>query len=588
MAGVFMYKKVLTIGALILVFCIWFGVSAVNAQTSETELAYEQIDQFDSDITVHSDGTFRVKETITYNFGSTSHHGISRNIRYKYKRSGANYNIRLEVISVTNGSGQERQYTTSKWNGQFEIKIGNPESYVTGIQVYEITYDVKRALNYFDAYDELYWNATGTEWPVGINQTYVTVHLPEAVNFDAAKLACYTGSYGSQDSDCYIEVVDDTTILFSNEYFFEANEGISILLGMPHGVVTKPPFSQRLMWFLGDNWAVLIPFVFLGIMFFLWYTRGRDPKVRDTLVPQYEPPDKMAVGVLGTVVDEKVDLKDISATIIQLAIKGYLKVKEIKTKNDSKEPDDYDLIKLKEPDANLHKYEIELMDGIFGSGSSKTVSKLKNKFYTHLPAIKKAMYDLVVTEGYFPTNPDKVRNGYTIIAFLIIPFGVFLAIGFQNIIAGIVTVIAGVGAIFFARVMPRKTKKGADAHVTIEGFKWFLSVTEKERLKFHNAPAKSPKEFEEFLPYAMVLGVEKEWADQFKDMYITPPEWYEGHHMSAFGALYLTNALGSMTTSTNSAIVSRPSSAAGGGSSGFSSGGGFSGGGFGGGGGGSW
>ena len=135
--------------------------------------------------------------------------------------------------------------------------------------------------------------------------------------------------------------------------------------------------------------------------------------------------------------------------------------------------------------------------------------------------------------------------------------------------------------------MPRKTKKGAEAHEKILGFKWFLSVTEKDRLKFHNAPAKSPKEFEEFLPYAMVLGVEKEWAGQFADLYLTPPEWFAGSSSSAFGALYMVNALHAMSANFGSVAVSRPGGGAGSGSSGFG-GGGFSGGGFGGGGGGSW
>jgi hypothetical protein len=87
----------------------------------------------------------------------------------------------------------------------------------------------------------------------------------------------------------------------------------------------------------------------------------------------------------------------------------------------------------------------------------------------------------------------------------------------------------------------------------------------------------------------MVLGVEKEWADQFKGIYITPPEWYEGHPGTAFGAWYLASALGSMSSDMNSAMVTAPrqGSTAGFGGSGFG-GGGSSGGGFGGGGGGSW
>jgi len=134
--------------------------------------------------------------------------------------------------------------------------------------------------------------------------------------------------------------------------------------------------------------------------------------------------------------------------------------------------------------------------------------------------------------------------------------------------------------------MPKKTIHGAEVKEEVQGFKWFLSVTEEERLKFHNAPEKKPEEFMEFLPYAMVLGVEKEWSAQFKDMFIEAPSWYEGQPGTAFSAIYFGNALSSMNANMGATFTSHPSSAGSGGS-GFG-GGGFSGGGFGGGGGGSW
>lgn len=336
---------------------------------------------------------------------------------------------------------------------------------------------------------------------------------------------------------------------------------------------------------LRNSWPLLIPLIVIGLMVYVWYTRGRDPRVRSTVIPLYEAPDSLPAGELGTIVDEKVDLHDISATIIQLAVKGYIKIKEI---GKEKAKRDYELIKLKEPDKKLDDYEKKIIDGIFGSSKTKKISDLKNKFYTHLPGIKKAIYALVVSDGYFPTNPEKVRNGYVGISIFFLIIGIGVSIFILNIIVSICVLMTGIFAILFSRAMPRKTKKGAETHVKIEGFKWFLSVTETERLKFHNAPERSPKQFEEFLPYAMVLGVEKEWADQFKSIYLSPPEWYHGSPGTAFGAVYLVSSLASLTTTMGTTMVSRPGSSGSGGSSGFSSGGGFSGGGFGGGGGGSW
>ncbi len=562
-----------------IIFTAWTGASA---QTSN-----ESVTSFDAAIAIQEDGSFLVTETILYDFGNTRHHGIYRDIPYAYERNGTKYKTRMDVLSVEDGTGQAWPYTVSRWSGNVSIKIGDPDEYVTGEQEYVVTYSVQRAINYFDDHDELYWNVTGNEWAVPIYSASTTVTMPQSLADDQWQVACYTGYLGSQDSDCTYSLAGNDSLVFQSDDYLSTGEGLTIVVGWPKDIVTKPGFAQQLLWFATDNWPVIIPLLVLLVMFFLWYTRGRDPKGRGTIIPYYEAPDNLTAGEVGTVVDERFDLKDISATIIQLSIKGYLKIKEIEQQKILGKKKDYELIQQREPDNSLERYEKEILEGIFDTGKSRTVSSMKNNFYVHLKKIKKEMYQLVVEKNYFPTNPEKVRNGYTAISSLVIPLGIFLAAGFENIVAGIATIISGVIALIFSRFMPRKTKHGAVTREKIEGFKLFLSVTEKERIKFHNAPEKSPKQFEIFLPYAMTLGVEKQWAEQFKDMYITPPEWYEGSPGSTFGALYLAGALGSMSSDLHSAMPSKPGGGAGSGGSGFG-GGGFSGGGFGGGGGGSW
>jgi uncharacterized membrane protein len=131
--------------------------------------------------------------------------------------------------------------------------------------------------------------------------------------------------------------------------------------------------------------------------------------------------------------------------------------------------------------------------------------------------------------------------------------------------------------------------KGVLAREHIRGLKEYLMLAEKERIKFHNAPEKNPELFEKLLPMAMVLGVEREWAAQFKDIYLTQPSWYEGGPTGlGFSSIIFVGNINSFASATHGAIVS--SMGAAGGASGFGGGGGggFSGGGFGGGGGGSW
>ncbi|XOU94944.1 MAG: DUF2207 domain-containing protein [Candidatus Kerfeldbacteria bacterium] len=549
----------------------------------------EQIDQFYSVISINQDSSITVVEHITYNFEKMERHGIYRTIPYSYERDGYKYNLRINVLSVVDENNNFLTYTVSKSSGEFEIKIGDADKYVSGVKNYVIEYKVDRAINYFEDYDEFYWNVTGNEWYLDIKKSGALVSLSENISNSELQTACYTGIYGSEEQDCTVSNIDEG-IEFSSNSTLSSDEGLTVVFGWPKGITIQPDGMQLFLWFMQDNWPIFFPLLIFIVMYFLWYTRGRDPEVRDTIIPIYESPNKMTAGELGTIVDEKVDLKDISATIIQLAVKGYIKIKEIDLKKLIGKSKDYELIKLKDSDGSLIEFEKLVLEGIFGKNDTKKVSALKNKFYTHLPGIKKSIYELVVTNDYFPANPDKVRTMYGSIGAISIIIVMFILAAATSTLGTLTFVSIGVGVaitIIFAFIMPRKTIKGAETHSKILGFKWFLSVTETERLKFHNSPTKSPKSFEENLPYAMVLGVEKEWAGQFDDIYLTPPDWYEGNAGNVFGALYLANSLSSMTSNVNSAMVSRPNSS-GGGTSGFSSGGGFSGGGFGGGGGGSW
>jgi len=577
--------KYLLIFILLFVPLITYGHVINDSQDSS-----EQIESFDVYITVNKDSSVNIIENISYNFDDLERHGIYRYIPYLYERNGYNYKLRMKVVSVTDENGNSMPYTTSKSSGEYEVKIGDADVHVTGLKEYNIEYKVERAINYFDDYDEFYWNVTGTEWLIPIKGAGAYVALPGSISQSEIQYACYTGIYGAEDQNCSINHQNNKVDLIS-DIELDEYEGLTIVLGWPKGVVTPPDSMQELKWWLADNWALFFPIIVFLVLYFIWYTRGRDPNIHQAMIPFYEPPYKMTVGELGTVIDEKVDTKDISATIIQLAVKGFLKIKETDIKKVFNKSKDYELIKLQEKNNALIDFEFKVFEGIFGAKASVKVSGLKNKFYTHLPKIKKSMYSMVVGNGYFPTSPDKVRMVYASVFILIIIVGGLLIFGLASSISALTGIsVAGSGVIglIFSRYMPRKTKKGAEAHQRILGFKWFLSVTEKDRIKFHNSPAKSPKMFEEFLPYAMVLGVENEWADQFKDICISDPEWYEGGAGNVLGAAYLANSLGSMSSNVNSAMVSRPSSVSGGGTSGFSSGGGFSGGGFGGGGGGSW
>jgi uncharacterized membrane protein len=138
----------------------------------------------------------------------------------------------------------------------------------------------------------------------------------------------------------------------------------------------------------------------------------------------------------------------------------------------------------------------------------------------------------------------------------------------------------GLAIVSLVVLQERRTAKGYEAQNYLQGFKDFLTVTDADRFAFHNAPGLSPQQFMEYLPYAIAFGVEKEWAEVFKDIHIESPDWYISNTKASFNSLALAQNIGSFSRSLSGTAGSTGSTG--------SSGGGSSGGGSGGGGGGSW
>jgi uncharacterized membrane protein len=567
---------------------ILFTFIAIGLCLSLPVLAQEVIDNFEVTININPDASITVSEKIDYNFGGEQKHGIYRDIPVKYKARGGNYNLRITDLAVTDAQGKPYLFEVLN-KGKYKcIKIGDPQGNVTGKKEYIINYQVKRAINYFFDHDELYWNVTGNEWLVPIGQSKAIIVLPGSINAEEITVDCFAGPTGSTNhcvSDRYVYSGQNMVnkLVFTDDKL-KAGEGLTVVVGFPKGIVAKPSFFDLAWETFRDNWVLAIPFITFIVLFYLWFTRGRDPKGRGTIIAQYQAPNGLTPAEAGTIIDEKAHKHDISAEIINLAIKGYLKINRIEGKGILKS-DDYELHKLREGDDLVNKFESKLFKALF-SLDKKVIklSELKNKFYKDLEKIKKEIYQSTVTKKYFLKNPNKVRGAYLGIGIVILVLSWFSGPIYSWF--GVISLaISGLLIIIFSFFMPRKTRQGVLAKEHILGLKQYLTVAEKDRIKFHNAPEKNPKHFEKLLPYAMVLGVEQDWAKQFEGIYDKQPDWYNDSSGAHFSAFALASSLNSFQTKANTTLASRPSSASSGGS-GFS--GGFSGGGFGGGGGGSW
>jgi len=549
-------------------------------------LAAEVINNFETTIKINPDATINVTEKITYDFGSSDRHGIYRDLPIKYQRDKNNYFINISNISVTDENGLPYPFIKKEIGNYLNIKIGDPDKTITGEHIYRIDYTVKWAINYFSDHDELYWNVTGNEWLVPIEKSAALVILPELIEPTKVQRACFSGSLGSQSSCNNILVYTENDLaksLLFDEKYLPAQAGLTIVVGLSKGILYQPTKTEIAIKTIQENlkylFLIILPIGIFIFLFYRWRRHGRDLPGRGTIIPQYEAPDNLTPAEVGTLIDETVDKQDVSADIINLAIRGYLKIKKI-------EKDDYLLTKLKEPNEFLAEFEKELIKDLFDAGQEKKLSALKYKFYKDLAEIKKQIYQRVTDNGYFVKNPQSVRLAYLIGGIAIIFLGFPLSAIFSPL-AIISFFVSGLLFIIFSKFMPARTSKGTIAKEDILGLKMYLTVAEKDRLKFHNAPEKNPEIFEKLLPYAMVLKVAKDWAKQFEGIYNTAPGWYSDPAGGTFNAIIFASSLNSFSTRANSVLAATPQASAGAGGSGFG-GGGFSGGGFGGGGGGSW
>jgi uncharacterized membrane protein len=541
---------------------------------------------FDAQIYVHSDGTIDVTETMETQFIG-SWHGIYRTIPVEYSDPhGLNYTLVIEDVSATDDSGQKLKLEQNREGRYVKFKIYVPAA-EDATRTITLHYRVLDAIRFFADHDELYWNVTGDEWQNAIELVTARIELPEGVT--GLHAIAYTGVFGSHAQDAQVEVGSNYVQIRSTRRL-GYRQGLTAVVGFDKGFVQPPSAGEQFTRFLRSNLPLFIPVIAFFAMLWLWWTRGRDP-ARNAISVQYEPPDKLTPGECGTLVDNEAAMRDITATLVDLAVKGYMTIEQKDESHllgltHSKEYI-FHLKKAPAEWASARSHEQEMLSALFDDGAATDVrlSDLQNHFYTHLPTIRDRIFNALMSDGYYLHRPDTVKQGYMGVGILI---GFLMTAGtrFLSAITGIASgtwVIAGLatGAVIaiFGWFMPARTITGARALEKVLGFEEFLGRVEKDQIE---RLQKTPELFEKFLPYAMALQVEKKWVQAFSGIAVQPPQWYQGSYGSSFTPYFLVNDLNMMSVHAGSVLASAPRSSGG---SGFGGGGG-SGGGFGGGGGG--
>ena len=288
----------------------------------------EEISSFSADITINQNGTIDVVETIDYDFGQEERHGIFRTILLtKTNTEGKRFRLTIDTDDITDEKGQPYRFTKTIENNELKLKIGDPNTTITGEHTYVIPYAVSGAIAYFSDHDELYWNVTGTEWEVPMQKVIATVKLPQVLNSSDIRLACYTGAFGSTQSDCTSSYTDGVATFATS---LGSNENLTVVVGFPRDLVAVlEPVPVISFWETIWGKLTLAALAILALLWYLvlpikiivdWFKRGRDPRAAMGVAsawfsaPKTPKGEELTPAETGTLVDERADMADVVAT----------------------------------------------------------------------------------------------------------------------------------------------------------------------------------------------------------------------------------------------------------------------------------
>ena len=590
------------------------------------------IDEYNIKIDVNEDNTFDIIEEINAYF-NVEKHGIIRKIPY------INYVEREDGIKTKNyakitGIKANEESSLSKYDGNYELKLGNENKTITGSKTYIIKYTYNLGKDPLKDIDEFYFNIIGSDWDTSITRVNFEISMPK--EFDTSKIGFSSGYKGSTSNNVFY-TVENNTIFGYTTTSLNSNEALTIRIELPEGYFSE---AKSLI----DNHIIigfLIPIISLTIVVIIWYVTTKKNKVIDTV--EFYPPEGYNSLDIAFLYKGKVDNKDIVSLLIYLADKGYLKIEQKNSNSLLSANDSTVITKIKEYDGN-NSMELEFMNGLFESGNTVTVSSMKYNFYDTIHVIFKNMNSkenkkkiikplntaikiiifaivyltfllpiimhiyndvnigLILTivflmafyTPFFVTaiKVDKLFWKTFIFIFLLIHSGAFFygVIGLYVyswtllLINLVITLICISIIIKISSKIVLRTKEGNEIYGRILGFRNFLITAEKEKLE--HLVTENPTYFYDILPFTYVLDISDKWIKKFEDIAIEPVKWYSGSDVFAITTFVSTmNSTMDTISPKSNGFSSWGGSSSGGWSS---SGGGSSGGGSGGGGGSSW
>lgn len=508
-------------------------------------------ENFDIDLTVLANGDIEVVETRTITFQGGPFERGFRIIPLQRIESISDVEFYQDDRQYEqSGSQQPHTYQTSVDGNDFSITWYFPQVSNETL-TFVLRYTAEGALRIYDGGDQIWWIAVEGDRGYPVRAAQATVHLPPGVD-EIQNVAAYGIAAETN-------IVDPQTVVFTSDETLDSGEEFEVRVQFPHGVVdaaapawqvaedarqAQEPTPGGAPAAVGDDsYRQLVNLLtgFIGLfiavagsvgLFLLWYNRGRDapaPLVADYLP---SPPSDLPPGLVGTLVDERVDMQDVIATIVDLARRGVMTMQEIEEKGFLGIGARRDFVFTKQShDVTLRPYEKILLERLFRGKQSRKLSSLKEKFYSALPELEKQLYSAAVDEGFFQRSPETTRTIYTVLGFaaLVLAFiaGVFALVGLVSFAPGVLCIpfglgVVAIGLLIIARVMPRKTTKGSQVAAQWNAFRRYL-----DNIEDYTDLRQATDIFDRYLPYAIAFGLENSWVEKFAQVETPAPPWYQ-------------------------------------------------------------
>jgi uncharacterized membrane protein YgcG len=570
---------------------LFFGTAA-PAQADVDDFSFSSFDatyELSADAEGHS--VLRTTETLVAQFPD---YDQNRGIRRELVESYDGHPTDLELESVTDETGASREYETESDDGFLVVTIAG-DDYVYGEQTYVLTYVQHNVILYADGVEDFYWDTNGTGWAQPFGSVTANVVI------DPALLPSLTGdvdsAYGTEGADYgnadTVETEQGYTFGVAN---VGAYENLTFAIGFQQGT-----FTSRASGFFDAPWPTLSAIGFLLVI--LGFIRAvvmrmtvlRDAPGRGTIIPEYSAPKGVALPISAVIRGAKA--KTTPAEIIYLAVNGNIRLRE----STKKRKPTYDLEFVTFDGAD--DYGNDYLRALFGSkpnpGKTRSLAKPDQKVSKRITTILTAATRDATARGYRrkPASGSYILGGFlaTVGTITAVLFAIF---ALDNDYGGGIPLLFLIGSVLLAvitTVLVAKlplTETGVDLRDYLAGLKVYIDLAEEDRLRYLQSPEgaeKLPvdtadrvavvKLNEKLLPYAVLFGNEKRWAEELGKYYEetgSQPEWYSGS--TAFNVAYFSTAIGSISTSASSSYSSSSSGSSGGSSSGGGGGGGGGGG----------